>query len=97
LRFCPVCGGVMVPIKRKGSKVVLRCTRCGYEMEVDASLVKEYTATSKSGQKVLTTKVVRKEAKVDTEENKAELEQAKEDYYELVLDEMGEYGEQSPP
>jgi DNA-directed RNA polymerase subunit M len=41
--------------------------------------------------------VVSKEVKVDTEENKAELEQAKEDYYELVLDEMGEYGEQSPP
>ena len=95
MRFCPVCGGVMVPVKKKDKTIVLRCTRCGYEIEIDASSAKGYAATAKSGQKVLTTKVVSKEVKVDTEESREELEQAKEDYYELVLDEMGEYGEQS--
>ncbi|MGC9210211.1 MAG: transcription elongation factor [Acidilobus sp.] len=97
MRFCPVCGGVMVPVKRKDKTIVLKCTKCGYEMEIDAKSSKEYAATTRAGQKVLTTKVVSKEVKVNMEENKEELEQAKEDYYELVLDEMGEYGEQSSP
>ncbi len=29
MRFCPKCGGVMVPSK-EGGVVVLKCTRCGY-------------------------------------------------------------------
>ncbi len=36
MKFCPKCGGVMVPVKQ-GGKVVLRCTRCGYTMEVGSS------------------------------------------------------------
>ena len=94
MRFCPRCGGVMVPVK-KGSRIVLRCTRCGYEMEMDEKSAKEYKGVSKGEEKkVLTTKTVSNEVKVNVEESKEELEQAKEDYYELVLDEMGEYGEQ---
>lgn len=85
----------MVPVK-KGNKTVLRCTRCGYEMELDKDSSKEYQATSKVNEKkVLTTTVVGKESPVNNEANKEELEQAKEDYYELVLDEMGEYGDQT--
>jgi len=85
----------MVPVK-KGDKVVLRCTRCGYEMELDKSAEKDYKGTSKADEKrVLTTTVVSKEVQVNKEENEKELEQAKEDYYELVLDEMGEYGDQT--
>lgn len=30
MEFCPKCGKVMVP-KKKSSKVVLACPRCGYE------------------------------------------------------------------
>ncbi|MGB9785432.1 MAG: zf-TFIIB domain-containing protein, partial [Fervidicoccaceae archaeon] len=29
-KFCPKCGGVMVPTKR-GNQIVLKCTKCGYE------------------------------------------------------------------
>ncbi len=94
MKFCPRCGGLMVPIK-KGKVTVLKCTRCGYEMPMDSVSAKEYKAVAKPGEKkVYTTKAVGKEVQVNTEENKEELEQAKEDYYELVLDEMGEYGEQ---
>ncbi|WP_281086581.1 transcription elongation factor [Caldisphaera lagunensis] len=93
--FCPKCGGVMVPIKKNG-KVLLRCTKCGYEMEATSNAVNEYKSVSKTAEKekVLTTKTVGQEENVNSEENKEELEQAKEDYYELVLDQMGEYGDQ---
>jgi DNA-directed RNA polymerase subunit M len=93
--FCPKCGGVMIPIKKNG-KTILRCTKCGYEMEAPSNTVNEYKTVSKTAEKekVLTTKTIGQEQNVDSEENKEELEQAKEDYYELVLDQMGEYGDQ---
>jgi DNA-directed RNA polymerase subunit M len=93
--FCPKCGGVMIPIKKDG-KVIMKCTKCGYEMEAPDKAVKEYKSVTKAAEKekVLTTKTVGQEQDVNKEENKEELEQAKEDYYELVLDQMGEYGDQ---
>ncbi|MGC9111936.1 transcription elongation factor [Acidilobus sp.] len=95
MRFCPRCGGVMVPVK-KGDKTILKCTRCGYEMALDKSSERDYKGASKADEKkVLTTTVVSKEVQQNKEESKEELEQAKEDYYELVLDEMGEYGDQT--
>lgn len=85
----------MIPIKKNG-KAVLRCTKCGYEIEATNREMNEYKSISKTTEKekVLTTKTVGQEQDVNNEENKEELEQAKEDYYELVLDQMGEYGDQ---
>ncbi|ABU82034.1 transcription factor S [Ignicoccus hospitalis] len=33
MRFCPKCGSLMVA-RRVGGKTILKCMRCGYEMEV---------------------------------------------------------------
>jgi DNA-directed RNA polymerase subunit M len=51
-----------------------------------------YTSTVKREQKVLTTKIIAKKRGLDTK-RREELEQAKDSYYEIVLDQMGEYGE----
>ena len=93
MRFCPRCGGIMVP-RRKGNKVVLVCTRCGYEIEADEKTLKGYTASTKAEKEahVKTTGEVSKESP-RLEKVKEELEQAREEYYELVLDQLGEYGE----
>jgi DNA-directed RNA polymerase subunit M len=91
LKFCPKCGGVMVPQKKPDGTIVLKCMRCGYEMPADEKALKSYKGEAKAAEKVITTKVVSK-AKT-TKVSKEELEQAREDYYELVLDQIGEYGE----
>ncbi len=83
----------MVPRKKNG-KIVLVCTRCGYEMEASEKDLKSYMATSKAEKEahVKTTGEV-SEAGATSPKTKEELEQARENYYELVLDQLGEYGE----
>ncbi len=90
MKFCPKCGGVMIPVK-KGDKIVLKCRRCGYEMPATEEDLKKYRVVRKTGEKVITTKVVSEVKK--TKAGAEDLEQAREDYYELVLDQLGEYGE----
>ena len=93
MKFCPRCGSIMVP-RRRDNSVKLVCTRCGYEVEADEKSLRGYIASSKAEKEahVKTTGEVSEEAPriVRTKE---ELEQAREDYYELVLDQLGEYGE----
>ncbi|MCE4624277.1 MAG: transcription elongation factor [Desulfurococcales archaeon] len=92
MKFCPKCGGPMVPVK-KGDKIVLRCTKCGYEMPAPPDVIKRYkhVARPHSKEKVVTTKVISKPQQ--SELDREMLEQAKEEYYEFVLEQMGEYGE----
>ncbi len=82
----------MLPVKKDG-KIILRCQKCGYEMPAPESVIKEYTAVRRTPEKerVITTKVVAKAEKPEV--SKEDIEQAKEEYYELVLDQIGEYGE----
>lgn len=84
----------MVPRKKNG-KIVLVCTRCGYEMEANENDLKSYMASSKAGKEshVKTTGEVSEVETASSEKNKEELEQARENYYELVLDQLGEYGD----
>ncbi|MCE4599927.1 MAG: RPA12/RPB9/RPC11 RNA polymerase family protein [Desulfurococcales archaeon] len=92
MRFCPKCGGLMVPIKKEG-KILLKCQRCGYEIEASKKEVDKYKSVSRPDEtaKVVSTKVISKARRtVATEED---IEQAREDYYELVLDQIGEYGD----
>jgi len=91
VKFCPKCGSVMMIVKR-GDARVFKCSRCGYEVEVAAGEEQLYRSTVRGEQKVLTTKVVSRKRSVDTSRQE-ELEQAKDSYYEIVLDQMGEYGE----
>ncbi len=93
VKFCPKCGGPMVPMKKKGGSIVLKCIKCGYEMPAPPDVVKRYRLEAKADEKekVITTKVVSKAGKSGLD--KEFLEQAKEEYYEFVLEQMGEYGE----
>ena len=92
MKYCPKCGGVMVPVKKEG-KYYLRCRRCGYEIEATEEDLKEYRIVHKTSknEKVVTTKIVSQVRRAGT--GKEELETAKEEYYELVLDQLGEYGD----
>ncbi|MCE4604188.1 MAG: transcription elongation factor [Aeropyrum sp.] len=90
MKFCPKCGGVMLP-KREGDKTLLVCNSCGYKMEPKPEDLKRYKGVEKVKDHVLTTKtvnVVRRRSR-----DKEEIEQAREEYYELVLDQLGEYGD----
>lgn len=91
VRFCPKCGSIMVLVKREEARL-LKCSRCGYEIGMTKEEEQMYTSTVKREQKVLTTKIIAKKRGLDTRRQE-ELEQAKDSYYEVVLDQMGEYGE----
>ncbi|MBW9141240.1 MAG: zf-TFIIB domain-containing protein [Candidatus Aramenus sulfurataquae] len=92
LQFCPKCGGVMVPVKKDG-KDILRCTKCGFEKEMDKKDKKSYEvkeARSKS-ERVLTTSIVSEKSGRKRDED--EWEQEREEYYkevglELLRDEL---------
>ncbi|WP_460124613.1 transcription elongation factor [Stetteria hydrogenophila] len=84
----------MVP-QRRGDKIVLVCTNpsCGYVKEATEEELKELKVVAKpsSTAKLKTTGTVIEAKKLKV--SKEELEQAKEEYYEMVLDQIGEYGE----
>jgi DNA-directed RNA polymerase subunit M len=91
VRFCPKCGSIMMMVKIE-EKRLLRCSRCGYEMEITEREARMYTSTIKGEPKVLTTKAISRKRQLVVGRQE-ELEQAKDAYYEVVLDQMGEYGE----
>lgn len=91
MRFCPKCGGIMMPVKKEEA-LVLKCTRCGNEVEMSEEEQQSYKSTIKGERKVLTTKVISKKKGIEVQKEE-ELEQAKDSYYEIVLDHMGEYGD----
>lgn len=91
MKFCPKCGGVMMLTKRDEIKI-FKCSRCGYELEVGKGEEQMYRSIVRGERRVLTTKVVTRKKAIDTSRQE-ELEQAKDSYYEIVLDHMGEYGD----
>ncbi len=92
MKFCPKCGGPMVPVKKDG-EIVLKCQRCGYEMPAPKEIIEKYRAVHKTRKddKVISTKVITKIEKSAVSQE--DIEQAKEEFYELVLDQIGEYGD----
>lgn len=82
-QFCPKCGGLLVPTKREGS-IVLKCSKCGYEVSTQHPTYKIETTTSTST-RVHTTSVI-SDGKTMARK-KEEIEQEKEEYYkELFLE-----------
>ncbi|MCI4396856.1 MAG: DNA-directed RNA polymerase subunit M [Thermoprotei archaeon] len=81
----------MVPTK-KGKQVVLKCTKCGYEMKVGkekkAYVLKEKVSDK---EKTKTTSLVSEPAKFGISDE--EHQQRVEDYYEIALELMQEEGE----
>ncbi|ADV65537.1 DNA-directed RNA polymerase subunit M [Desulfurococcus mucosus] len=84
VKFCPRCGGPLVPVK-KDDEVVLKCNRCGYEAKTDVKKerygVKYQVDASK---RVVTAQATEaKEAKLSPEEREILRE-----YYEVLLEEL---------
>ncbi len=74
---------------RKGKKLILKCPSCGYEVEVKGDLRRDYRieARSDTASKIKTTSVV-SEARAGYR-SKEEIEQEKEEFYEVFLELMG--------
>ena len=74
---------------RKGKKLILKCPSCGYEIEVKEDLKRDYRIEAKSDatSRIKTTSVV-SEARGGYR-SKEELEQEKEEFYEVFLELMG--------
>lgn len=92
MKYCPKCGGPMYPVK-KSDGIYLKCRRCGYEVKATEKDLEKYKVVHKTEakDKVVNTKVVTEAKK--SAATPEELESAKEEYYELVLDQLGEYGD----
>lgn len=88
MRFCPKCGGVLVP-QKKDEGYVLVCSKCGYEVVGQNT---RYTVSAQQS-KVFTTSVVSEEKK--SRRKKEEIEQEREEYYKELFMELlreEEYG-----
>jgi len=92
MKFCPKCGTMLVPVK-KGKTMVLKCPKCGYEEKMKGKNNKDYKLEIKteSNRRVKTTSVVSEEATTKLKKGE-ELEQEKEEFYEVFLELMGEEG-----
>lgn len=81
----------MFPIGRKNGKIILRCTRCGYTMEVDASIAHQdftlETRVPKEERIITTSRISRGRARRRDIE---EWEQEREEYREILLDQLQE-------
>ncbi|MCG2863984.1 MAG: DNA-directed RNA polymerase subunit M [Vulcanisaeta sp.] len=84
MKFCPRCGGLMVPVKREG-KTYLKCQRCGYEEELKSNDAKSYIDKKKVEKKGAVI-VESYEEKGPSEEEK----ELKEDYVKQLLDNLYE-------
>lgn len=84
MKFCPKCGGLMVPVKIDG-KQYLQCTKCGYKEKVGKKR-EGYTLTEKVDKrnKVKTTSIISQHTGVTVSEE--ERQQRLEEYYEVALD-----------
>ena len=80
---------------RRGNKTVLRCTKCGHELEFAAVTTQDYTIKTESSARVMTTSIV-SQAPERMLRRKEELEQEKEEFYREIFLELlkeEEYGE----
>jgi len=87
----------MIPTKKDG-KVILKCTKCGYEMQLTEKEKKEYNVKEQKDKnsRVLTTSLVSDKGERKLEEE--QLEQEREEYYkevglELLREELEEESE----
>ena len=86
MRFCPKCKSMLIPAK-KGSKQVLRCSRCGYEEEVTDKVRSSYVSTRVIDEEKRTGVAISKEAeKAITAEERELLE----GYHKQLLENLYE-------
>lgn len=87
MKFCPKCGTMLMPVK-EGSKTYLTCPRCGYKEVLKESGKYKLESKTSNERRVKTTSVVSSEG--EKLRKSEELEQEKENYYEIFLDLMSE-------
>ena len=74
---------------RRNDKTILKCPRCGYEIEIKGDVKRDYRIEAKSGiaSKIKTTSVVSEGT--GSHRSREEIEQEKEEFYEVFLELMG--------
>ncbi|MCC6053789.1 MAG: DNA-directed RNA polymerase subunit M [Thermosphaera sp.] len=85
VKFCPKCGSIMTPVRRDG-KIYMKCSRCGYEVEVKEKEGRKYSVTYQvEANKRVATAVAgeAKERKLSPEEREMLSE-----FYEIFLEEF---------
>ena len=85
MKFCPRCGGLMIPVGKQGDKIILKCTRCGYVEVVESKQLKDYTLKEETPaeERTITTLKV-SEAKKKPPKSLEEWEQEREEYREVL-------------
>lgn len=84
MRFCPKCGGLMVPTKEK-ERTVLKCSKCGYVMKLEKKGEYKLKEEINKKSRVKTTSVISSERE-RVAPSIEEKEQRVEDYYEIALE-----------
>ncbi len=85
MEFCPKCGGVMMPVK-KGESVYLKCSKCGYEKKASGDMLRGYTISRETDRSLRVKTTSRISEARTISRSIEELEQEKEEYYEIFLD-----------
>lgn len=85
MEFCPKCGGIMMPSK-KGDSVSLKCSKCGYEKKASTDALRGYTITRETDRSLRVKTTSKISESKGMSRSIEELEQEKEEYYEIFLD-----------
>ncbi len=89
VEFCPKCGSLLVPARRSGGKVILKCRKCGFEKPYNTST--SYRGVQLiSEDKKIKTSVIEESVEVSKEKKEREMELLQEAYYEVFLETMAE-------
>jgi len=89
VEFCPNCGSLLIPIRKKGGKVFLVCRRCKFEKQYKQSSSYRGVQLIDKDKKIKTS-VVEKPSEIDKEKKVREIELLQEAYYEVFLETMAE-------
>jgi DNA-directed RNA polymerase subunit M len=94
VKFCPRCGGPMMPVRKDG-EVFFKCSKCGYEVKATKKDLEKYGMKYQveSSKRVATARATESKASGLTPEEREMLQE----YYEIFLEEFaaeeGESGE----
>jgi len=88
VRFCPRCGGPLLPKGVEGDEYVLECSRCGYRVRVDKREADKYRLKYhvEEEKRITTSKSVESKKTEMTPEQREMLSE----YYEIFLESFQE-------
>lgn len=90
VRFCPRCGGPLIPKGVKDKQLILKCMRCGHEVKTDKQTVNSYRLRFQveANKRTPTSKAVEAKKISLTPEEREMLRE----YYEIFLESFQEEG-----